>query len=287
MADIESRFPYGIDEHLMVPLTPRVARLSEPEAPQDELNPDARNVNGHTDLHAAVNNSIRQIERHTLVDDAVNTHDHSDEWNIDYSQEPWLSNPSLKRGRRLLVQNTHVFMDRTHANDTQATAPDTDLAGIHHSLSATDTGGDFQAASMQLWRRKNLQDVPDAMFDGLNNLSTDWDASVTPYPGDSLESVITTLLAEIRSLKERVSTLESQVSTLTARTDRTFSDILGKVWGGPVRAEDGGVTWGMASQMRIPMGDLNIFTDDEPNSETVTNAIRSRDQVADSDIKAN
>lgn len=286
MSDIESRYPYGIDEQLMVPLTPRVARLSEPEAPQDELNPDAKNVNSHTDLHAAVNNAIRQIERHVLVDDAVNTHDHSDEWNIDYSQEPWLSHPSLKRGRKLLVQNTHVFLDRSSATDSQSSAPDTDLSGIHHSLSSTDDGGDFQAASMQLWRRKNLHDLPDSMLDGMNELSDGWDSSVTPYPGDSMKGVILSLLSEIRSLKEKVSDLETKLSSLEQRTDRTFDDVIGKIWGNPARADDGGVTWGVAANMRIPMADLNVFGGSDPTSETTANAIRSRDSLLESDIKA-
>ena len=304
MSNTESVYPSNIDDHLRIPLTPTVARLSEAEAPQDFGSPLATNTNSHSDLHNAENNSIKQLQMHALVDDSVSSHDHSDPWNTDYSQNPYLLHPNLKKGRRLRVQNTHVFTDNSNASNAQASRPDSDLAGIHHSLSGSDSGGDFQGVSMQLWKKKNLPDVPDSFFDQTNNIKNEWDTGFLPYPGDNLGDILVAIVAKMKDIYEeldgrlddhedRITELEKRVDSIGDRVtalesgnkklEKAVTGILDKVWGNPHMNADGSINWGKGnnSWQKIPMGDLNIFSNSNPNNDTVADAIRSRDLMAD------
>lgn len=134
MSNTPSVYPTSIDDHLRIPLRPTVARLSEAESPEDYGLPEAKNENSHSDLHHAENNSIKMIERHALVDDSVSSHDHSDPYNVDYSSEYYQTHPTTKKGRRLRVQNTHVFTDNTNPNAIEAGPPDSSREVIHHTI---------------------------------------------------------------------------------------------------------------------------------------------------------
>ena len=62
------------------------------------------------------------------------------------------------------------------------------------------------------------------------------------------------------------------------------NDIISKIYGKPTIGSDGHVNWGSASNLKIPMADLNIFSTSNPDNNTVADSIRSRD-LADDDIK--
>lgn len=303
MSTTESVYPTGIDTHLKIPRTPTVARLSEAEAPIDFGLPNS-NTNSHSDTHHAENNSIKQIQMHALVDDSVSSHDHSDAWDVDYGTTEFLLHPNKKKGRRLRVQNTHVFTDNSNASNAQASRPDSDLAGIHHSLSGSDSGGDFQAVSMQLWKKKNLPDVPDSFFDETNNIKNEWDVDFLPYPGDNLGDILNAIINKMHSiyddfdgrldghenriteLEKRVDSVEDRVTALESgnkKLEKAVTGILDKIWGNPKMNADGSINWGKGSNswQKIPMGDLNIFSNSNPNNDTVADAIRSRDLMAD------
>lgn len=283
MANTTSVYPSNIDDHLQIPLTPAVAKLSEAEAPEDYGLPIATNENAHPDLHHAENNSIKALERHALVDDSVSSHDHSDPYNVDYSLPQYMEHPNTKKGRKLRVQNTHVFTDNTNATDIMAGHPDESAETIHHSVGLDDGLGEFQAVSGRLWRKKHMQDVPDSMFEDLDNLGKEWPED---YPGDNLKDILLMLINRIIELEAKVEGLEEELDKLKDSTGGTFEQILNKIWGGATLNPDGTINWGQGENMRIPMADLNIFSDANPTSATTANSIRSRDNITDADIKA-
>lgn len=64
--------------------------------------------------------------------------------------------------------------------------------------------------------------------------------------------------------------------------ENALGDILNKIYGGGELGEDGHITWPNAN--KIPVGDLNIFSNSTPTNSTYTDAIRSRD-LSDDDVR--
>ncbi len=274
MSDMASRYPVSVDNHLKIPRTPAVARLSENEAPEDYGFP-GQNENSHPDLHNAENNSIKSIERHALVDDSSFSHDHSDPYNVDYSQEAYMEHPNTKKGRQLRVQNTHVFTNNKTALDKMSTYPDTDFDGVHHSLGKDGSIADYQAVSGKMWKDKGLQHVPDHYFDTVDQLKDKWDSSIVKYPGDNLADQIVAILAGMKAIKDQL-----------GKDDKTFQAILDKVYKGGRVNSDGTITWGQPEPWaKIPMGNLNIFSQSNPNADTIAGAIRTR-AIENADIRS-
>lgn len=275
MSDMASRYPVGVDNHLKIPRTPAVARLSENEAPDDYGYP-GQNENSHPDLHNAENNSIKSIERHALVDDSSFSHDHSDPYDVDYSQEAYMEHPNTKKGRQLRVQNTHVFTNNKTAMDKMSTYPDTDFDGIHHSLGKDGTINDYQAVSGKMWKNKGLQHVPDHYFDTVDQLKNNWNSAVIKYPGDNLADQILAILGGIKAIQDQL-----------GKDGRTFRAILDKVYKGGTINGDGTITWGQPeSWAKIPIGNLNILPGGA-NNGTISAALRSRETIQPNDIIVN
>lgn len=274
MSDMASRYPVSVDNHLKIPRTPAVARLSENEAPEDYGFP-GQNENSHPDLHNAENNSIKSIERHALVDDSSFSHDHSDPYNVDYSQEAYMEHPNTKKGRQLRVQNTHVFTNNKTALDKMSTYPDTDFDGVHHSLGKDGSIADYQAVSGKMWKDKGLQHVPDHYFDTVDQLKDKWDSSIVKYPGDNLADQIVAILAGMKAIKDQL-----------GKNDKTFQAILDKVYKGGRVNSDGTITWGQPEiWAKIPIGNLNVFSQSNPNADTIIGAIRTRG-IENADIRS-
>lgn len=274
MSDMASRYPVSVDNHLKIPRTPAVARLSENEAPEDYGFP-GQNENSHPDLHNAENNSIKSIERHALVDDSSFSHDHSDPYNVDYSQEAYMEHPNTKKGRQLRVQNTHVFTNNKTALDKMSTYPDTDFDGVHHSLGKDGSIADYQAVSGKMWKDKGLQHVPDHYFDTVDQLKDKWDSSIVKYPGDNLADQIIAILAGMKAIQDQL-----------GKDDKTFQAILDKVYKGGRVNSDGTITWGQPETWaKIPIGNLNVFSQSNPNSDTIIGAIRTRG-IENADIRS-
>ena len=274
MSDMASRYPVSVDNHLKIPRTPAVARLSENEAPEDYGFP-GQNENSHPDLHNAENNSIKSIERHALVDDSSFSHDHSDPYNVDYSQEAYMEHPNTKKGRQLRVQNTHVFTNNKTALDKMSTYPDTDFDGVHHSLGKDGSIADYQAVSGKMWKDKGLQHVPDHYFDTVDQLKDKWDSSIVKYPGDNLADQIVAILAGMKAIKDQL-----------GKDDKTFQAILDKVYKGGRVNSDGTITWGQPETWaKIPIGNLNVFSQSNPNADTIIGAIRTRG-IENADIRS-
>lgn len=274
MSDMASRYPVSVDNHLKIPRTPAVARLSENEAPEDYGFP-GQNENSHPDLHNAENNSIKSIERHALVDDSSFSHDHSDPYNVDYSQEAYMEHPNTKKGRQLRVQNTHVFTNNKTALDKMSTYPDTDFDGVHHSLGKDGSIADYQAVSGKMWKDKGLQHVPDHYFDTVDQLKDKWDSSIVKYPGDNLADQIIAILAGMKAIQDQL-----------GKDDKTFQAILDKVYKGGRVNSDGTITWGQPETWaKIPIGNLNVFSQSNPNADTIVGAIRTRG-IENADIRS-
>lgn len=281
MSDTAPRYPAGIDTNLKIPRTPSVARLSEAEAPQD-YGFVGENQNSHSDLHHAENNSIQQMERSLTPDFNSTSHDHSDAWNVDYSLPEWKEYPSKKHGRKLRVRNTHVFSDNSNPTNAQESRPDVDFVGIHHSLGGDDDLGDYQAVSGALWKKKNLPDVPDSMFDQLNQLINQWLKDYLPYPGDNLKNILVALLQKIKDNEDKLNNRIDELEKEIEKNQGVMEDIIKHIWGVQINP-DGTIKW-PDDRMKIPMGDLNIFSDANPDNNTKRNAIRTRD-LSNADIK--
>lgn len=285
MSNTVSVYPNSIDDHLRIPLSPTQARLSEAESPDDYGTPLAKNENSHSDLHHAENNSIKQIEQHSIPDDSISSHDHSDPWDVDYSLDAYRLHPSRKKGRKLRIQNTHVFTDNSVASVAQASRPDSDATGIHHSVGLDDNLGNYQAVSGSLWRKKHLHEVPDSFFEQTNTLVSKWDTTIVQYPGDSIVKIIVALLDEIKKLKAVDDANKADADNKFRIVNRTLGDLVNKIWGGATINADGSINWGKGQNMRIPMADLNFFSASDPNNNTTANAIRSRD-LQNNDVRS-
>lgn len=280
MSDTQPRYPAAIDENLKIPRTPSVARLSEAEAPQD-YGFIGQNENAHSDLHHAENLSIQQMQRSITPDFNNVSHDHSDPWNVDYTQPAFRDHPYMKKGRNLRVQNTHIFTDNSKPTDVQSSRPDVDLEGIHHSLGGDDNLGDFQAVSGKLWKKKNLPDVPDTMFQLLFQIKNEWPEDYVPYPGDNLKDILIGIIKKMQSVQSELEDKLKELQKLIEQNQNGMDQIIQKIWG-VTKNPDGSITW--PDNMKIVMGDLNVFSDANPTNSTTANSLRSRD-LSNADVK--
>lgn len=83
--------------------------------------------------------------------------------------------------------------------------------------------------------------------------------------------------------------IDDQIDDLDAKYTQALGDILSKIYAGSgtntMNPDTGAITWGVASANKIPIADLNVFTNTtSPSSSTYDNAIRSR-SLSDNDIR--
>lgn len=167
-----STYPQKIDTYV-IPLHPEATFLSQNEASSDQGNSNAQNPYNHPQMHEAVNQSITNLEQNTLIDNSAVSHDHSDPWNTDYSSSIYMNNPLSKKGRQLLIQNTHVTSD-THSIPTtvEAGSPDSTANAWHHTVSTNNQQvGAYQAVSGTIWNQLGLNTLPDDYFTDSSTIS--------------------------------------------------------------------------------------------------------------------
>lgn len=181
-----SAYPQKIDQYT-IPLHPEATFLSQAEASSDQGNSNALNPYNHPQMHEAVNQSITNLEENTLIDNSSTSHDHSDPWNVDYSSNSYKNNPLSKKGRQLLIQNTHVTSD-THNTPTvqEAGSPDSTASAWHHTVSTDNSQvGAYQAVSGTIWNSLGLNTLPEDYF-------TD-SSSINDLTGSTLSEQLTHL----------------------------------------------------------------------------------------------
>lgn len=184
MDSVTSVYPQGVDSSLGVPLHPGETMLSQAQATQDVNVPAASSKLTHVESHAALSNAVQAIESAVAPDNTDSSRDHSDPYDVDYSQAPYSTTPSLKKGRQLRVQNTHVWSD-TNGTPTseQSVSPDSTAETIHHTVSVSPSAvSEFQAVGGGAWNALGLNTVPSGWF---NNV-----------PGNSLNSVLSQVQAQ-------------------------------------------------------------------------------------------
>lgn len=211
MDAVTSVYPQGVDSTLGVPLHPGETMLSQAQAEQDANVPAASSRLTHVESHKALSNAVQAIETAVAPDNTDSSRDHSDPWNVDYSQAPYSTTPSLKKGRQLRVQNTHVWSDTNETPSAeQSVSPDSTAETIHHTVSVSPSSvGEFQAVGGGAWNALGLNTVPSGWF---NNA-----------PGQSLNSVLSEVQAQAtqaltasQSGTGLTSGLASQLNTLLA-----------------------------------------------------------------------
>lgn len=181
-----SAYPQKIDQYV-IPLHPEATFLSQAEASSDQGSSNATNTLNHPQMHEAVNQSISNLEQNTLIDNSSTSHDHSDPWNVDYSSNTYMNNPLSKKGRQLLIQNTHVTSD-THNTPTvsEAGSPDSTPNAWHHTVSTNSQQvGAYQAVSGTIWNSLGLNTLPQDYF-------TD-SSSINDLTGSTLSEQLTHL----------------------------------------------------------------------------------------------
>lgn len=184
MDAVTSVYPQGVDSSLGVPLHPGETMLSQAQAEQDANVPAASSKLTHVESHKALSNAVQAIESAVAPDNTDSSRDHSDPYNVDYSQAPYNTTPSLKKGRQLRVQNTHVWSD-TNGTPTSAesVSPDSTAGAIHHTVSVTPSNiGEFQAVGGGAWNALGLNQVPSGWFSNA--------------PGNSLSGVLSQVQAQ-------------------------------------------------------------------------------------------
>lgn len=177
MDAVTSVYPQGVDT-LGVPLHPGETMLSQAQATQDANVPAASSKLTHVESHAALSNAVQAIESAVAPDNTDSSRDHSDPYDVDYSQAPYNTTPSLKKGRQLRVQNTHVWSDTNETpSAAESVSPDSTAGAIHHTVSVSPSNvAEFQAVGGGAWNAL-----------GLNSVPSNWFNSV---PGASLNSVL-------------------------------------------------------------------------------------------------
>ena len=177
MDAVTSVYPHGVDT-LGVPLHPGETMLSQAQAAQDANVPAASSKLTHVESHAALSNAVQAIESAVAPDNTSTSRDHSDPYDVDYSQAPYSTTPSLKKGRQLRVQNTHVWSDTNGTpSAAESVSPDSTAETIHHTVSVSPSNvAEFQAVGGGAWNAL-----------GLNSVPSNWFNSV---PGASLNSVL-------------------------------------------------------------------------------------------------
>ncbi len=184
MDALTSNYPQGVDSTLGVPLHPGETMLSQAQAEQDVNVPAASSKLTHVESHKALSNAVQAIESAVAPDDTSTSRDHSDPYDVDYSLAPYNTTPSLKKGRQLRVQNTHVWSDTNETPSVeQAVSPDSSAQGVHHTVSVSPSNiSEFQAVGGGAWNTLGLNQVPSGWF---NNA-----------PGQSLNSVLSQIQQE-------------------------------------------------------------------------------------------
>ena len=152
-----SNYPNGIDTY-NIPSQPNVAYLSQ----------NNNYPGGHAVTHQALNDSIYSIESNAFVDNSATSHDHSDPYDVDYSQSRYMSDPQSKHGRQLRIQNTHVTSDtNTTPNSEESQSADSLANTWHHTVvdpTSTNTPTQWQAVSWALWQWLGLNTLPQGYF---------------------------------------------------------------------------------------------------------------------------
>lgn len=92
--------------------------------------------------------------------------------------------------------------------------------------------------------------------------------SVKKYIDDKVSGLDTELTGDINALKTYV--------------NNALNDILAKIYGGGTLGSDGNIIW--PNTLKIPIADLNIFSNSNPSNSTYTDAIRSR-SLSDDDVR--
>ena len=165
-----SEYPNGIDRY-NIPSQPDVAYLSQ----------NNNFPGGHAVSHQALNDSIYSIESNAFVDNSATSHDHSDPYNVDYSQSQFMSDPQSKHGRQLRIQNTHVTSDtNTTPNSEESQSADSLANTWHHTVvdpTSTVIPTQWQAVSWALWEWLGLNTLPVGYFknqfaDIMNNMKS-------------------------------------------------------------------------------------------------------------------
>lgn len=77
-------------------------------------------------------------------------------------------------------------------------------------------------------------------------------------------------------------TVKEYIDANSAFARNAINDILAKIFGGGSIGEDGHITWPNTS--KIPVADLNVFSNSDPSDSTYTDAIRSR-SLSDDDVR--
>lgn len=173
MDSVTSVYPQGVDSSLGVPLHPGETMLSQAQAEQDVNVPAASSKLTHVESHKALSSAVQAIESAVAPDDSKTSRDHSDPWNVDYSQAPYSTTPSLKKGRQLRVQNTHVWSDTNETpTESESVSPDSTAQAIHHSVSVSPSSvGEFQAVGGGAWNSLGLNTVPSGWFNSVPGAS--------------------------------------------------------------------------------------------------------------------
>lgn len=173
MDAVTSVYPQGVDSGLGVPLHPGETMLSQAQASQDANVPGASSKLTHVESHAALSNAVRAVESSVAPDDTDSSRDHSDPYDVDYSQAPYSTSPSLKKGRQLRVQNTHVWSDTNGTPSVeQSVSPDSTAETIHHTVSTSPANvSEFQAVGGGAWNSLGLNQVPSNWFNNVPGVS--------------------------------------------------------------------------------------------------------------------
>lgn len=173
MDSVTSVYPQGVDSTLGVPLHPGETMLSQAQATQDMGVPAASSKLTHVESHKALSNAVQAIETAVAPDNTATSRDHSDPYDVDYSQAPYSTTPSLKKGRQLRVQNTHVWSDTNGTPSAeQSVSPDSTASAIHHSVSVSPSSvGEYQAVGGGAWNTLGLNEVPSGWFNSVPGAS--------------------------------------------------------------------------------------------------------------------
>ena len=202
-----SQYPDGIDEY-NIPPDPGSTYLSQ--------NPNY--PGNHATMHQAENDSIAMIEKSALVDNSATSHDHSDPWNVDYSQSRYVTEPTLKKGRQLQIQNTHIAADNPQPlTAEEASSADANPNSWHHTVvtSQLDNGAgntDYQAISWQLWNSL-----------GLSKLADDYFSTSLPRVLNNLQNWVTTFQDNIAQLQNQITDLQGGVPNLGAEFNAYYN----------------------------------------------------------------
>ena len=102
-------------------------------------------------------------------------------------------------------------------------------------------------------------------------------------PGDSGETSVKEYIDQ--AIADIKGDSDMDLGQLEQYVKNALGDILSKIFGGGTLGADGHITWPTESQAsKIPVADLNIFSNSTPTDSTYTDAIRSR-ALSDDDVR--